>query len=184
MQPPKRPLLSKIPAKEELYHTSNYAEYCSFTRRIKAYGDAGNYSGEDLLHLAVLYLDSTLQGMWESESSVIANPTWSDLCGFLVTQLGDSADRLHLAWNKALRMRMAEGESDYAYLQRRCEQWSELGEDGTDINAILLRFSFYTCRNGISHHQASSKHVFTITSEYQPITRESTISTNKPTARI
>ncbi len=139
---PKRPLLSRIPAKEENYHTTDYANYCSFTRKIKAYGDAGNYSDTDLLHLAILYLDSTLQGMWEAESAAISNPTWSNLCEFLLAQLGDPADRLHVAWNKALRMRMNEGESDYAYLQRWREQWSELGDEGTDLNTILLRIFF------------------------------------------
>jgi hypothetical protein len=140
--PPKRPLLSRIPAKEEQYHTTNYANYCSFTRKIKAYGDTGNYSDEDLLHLAVLYLDSTLQGIWELESAAKDNPTWNDLCEFLQLQLGDPADRLHMAWSKALRMRAMEGENDYAYLQRWREQWSELGDEGLDINTIMLRIFF------------------------------------------
>ena len=139
---PKRPLLSKIPAKEEQYRTTNYANYCSFTRKIRAYGDTGNYSDKDLLNLAVLYLDSTLQGLWEMESAAIEDPTWNDLCEFLVTQLGDPANRLHIAWNKALRMRSMEGESDYAYLQRWREQWSELGEEGMNPDTILLRIFF------------------------------------------
>jgi len=104
--------------------------------------DTSNYSNTDLLHLAILYLNPTLQGIWEAESAAISNPTWNHFCEFLIAQLGDPADRLHVAWNKALRMRMNEGESDYAYLQRWREQWSELGDEGTDLNTILLRIFF------------------------------------------
>lgn len=140
--PPKRQLLTRLPTKEEQYHTTTYASYCEFTRRIHAFGEGNHYTDEDRVNLAVLYFDSNLQGLWAREVSITQSRTWNALCQFLLRQLGDPADRLHVAWSKALRMRQDEGESDFAYLQRWQEQWSELGHEGQDHETIILRLFF------------------------------------------
>jgi hypothetical protein len=38
---------------------------------MQAFGNTNGYTKEDLLHLAVLYLDSTLQGLWGKELAII-----------------------------------------------------------------------------------------------------------------
>jgi hypothetical protein len=38
---------------------------------MQAFGNTNGYIEEDLLHLAVLYLDLTLQGLWSKELAII-----------------------------------------------------------------------------------------------------------------
>lgn len=108
---------------------------------MEAFGTTNQYTDDDVFRLAVTYLDSTLQGLWAAESGVTPH-TWGALRKFLLQQLGDPADRLHVAWNKALHMRPGTEDNDYAYLQRWREQWSELGSEGHDKEKIILRMFF------------------------------------------
>jgi hypothetical protein len=82
--PLKRPLLSRLPTKDEQYHTTTYANYYEFTQKMQAFGNTNGYTEEDLLHLAVLYLDSTLQGLWGEELAIIQSLTWDNLREFLL----------------------------------------------------------------------------------------------------
>jgi hypothetical protein len=181
--PPKRPLLSRLPTKDEQYHTTTYANYCEFTRKMQAFGNTNGYTEEDLLHLAVLYLDSTLQGLWSEESAIIQSPTWDDLREFLLRQLGDPADRLHTAWSKALRMRCQDGESDYAYLQRWREQWSELGEDGQNLDTILLRIFFESYPQNIKQKVREQSNFPTTLADLVSLITKLRPSISTPTAR-
>jgi len=131
------------PPDSEKYSTRDYAHYRSFITNQKATSDANGWDEAQRVAVTKVYLNHILYTLWEDK--VLrdnSQETWKDLCEFLESQLGDSANRRMEAWERLLLAKPRDEEADNTYLQRWMEMKAEVGEDTREIDTVWLHI-FY-----------------------------------------
>ena len=137
----KRRRTVKRPTKEEIYFSTDYANYRRFCHTVEA--STAGWGAIEKFDEAYRFLDFTVADRWAPylrEHAV--EKTWEVLKEFLEYLLGDKENRTHDAWMQWLAIRKTANESEDDYLRKWNELYVQIGEPANEASRIQLMLFF------------------------------------------